>query len=168
MPMPSYSRHSVRGFFPLGHLAAALALCVCAGLSGCKTVEIDAPPVDTTHVTLDSATLRVTNKIDQDPDSITMILFPGNSVDISNANRVKTLGGVAHGATKVMKVPAGSWKLAYEDHAGVLVPMFDINDPAQDWLKSIFVKNGDYSLILTSDASFTKWDPTFATDPPIQ
>lgn len=156
------------GLTALPILSIALALCAWAGLAGCKTVEIDAPPKDSTLTTADSATLRVTNKIEQDPDSITLLLFSGTTVDIANAAPIKTLNGVAYKATSVMRVPAGTWKLGYRNHAGVLFDMTDANAAAQEWLKAIFVKNADYSLIIASDGNRTTWDPTFITDPVIQ
>ncbi|HKP97597.1 MAG TPA: hypothetical protein VJ385_17775 [Fibrobacteria bacterium] len=169
MPKPLPSPFSVSHPFAAGFPAAVLALSIWAGLSGCKPVDIDEPAKDSTSVTADSAILRVSNKINQDPDSITILLFSGNAVDIVNANVVKRLGGVPYGATnRRMTVPAGTWKLAYEDNSGVLIPMSDVNSAAQDWLKSIFVKDGDYSLILSSDGNRTVWNPTFRTDPAIE
>ena len=61
----------------------------------------------------------MTNHIKQDPDSITILLFAGNAVDIVNANPVKRLKKIAFDSTLDMKVPVGTWKLAYEDHAKV-------------------------------------------------
>jgi hypothetical protein len=134
-----------------------------AGLSGCKTVDIESSPIDTTAKG-DSATLKVTNHIEQDPGTITLVLFPGNSIDIINANRTKDLGTVGEGASKTFKVPAGSWKLAYAKEAGDLHAMIDESDGAQEWVKCIFAKNGSYTLELATDGNFTVWIPTFATE----
>lgn len=152
----------------LGALAVLGAFQALGGLSGCESVNVGTEGADTTNVIADSAVIRVTNDISQDPDSLTMLLFPGNTVDWANANYTKRLGGVAEGATAAFKVPAGTWKLAYEKGAGDLVPMEDVESGTGEWLKSIFVKDKTYALILTTDLNETVWVPTFETDPPIE
>jgi hypothetical protein len=152
--------------FSLGTTLAAFALIAWAGLSGCKTVDIDPPDKDT--VSTDSATIRVTNQIKLDPDSLTFFLFRADAVDFSNAADAKRLGGVDTGATVPFKVPAGSWKLAYEDKSGDLVPMRDENSGGLEWLRAIFVKNAEYSLIISTDGNRNAWHPTFKTEPAMQ
>jgi hypothetical protein len=152
----------------LGVLAVLGAFQALGGLSGCESVNIDSGDTDTTKVTVDSAVIRVTNDISQDPDSLTLLLFSPNAVDWTNSNFVKRLGGVPEGGTADIKVPAGIWKLAYEKGAGIRVPMEDVNAGAGEWLKSIFVKDGKYALILRTDVNETVWVPSFETDPPIE
>lgn len=134
-----------------------------AGLTGCKPVEIDDPPADTTETVSGTAKLRITNTLSEDPDSLVFFLFPGNSIDFSNANKAQKVGGVGENGTGVFDVPAGNWKLAFENSAGSLTAMRDLD--TGDWVKSILPKDGDFSLILTNEGSDIKWNPSFATDP---
>ena len=157
-------------FRPL--LAAAVFAGLCLALvpgvlSGCKTVDIS-EPMDTTKTDTGTATLRISNNIAQDPDSLTFYRFVANAVDYTNAAKAVKIGGVAINKTGVFTVPSGTWKLAYADRAGTLSPMKDENSGGQEWLKAIFTKNGDYSLIVSSDGNRTTWDPTFKTDPAIK
>jgi hypothetical protein len=168
MSRPNRSRAFLRPLFPLGLLAALAASTGLASLSGCKSVDLAGGPVDSTGQTADSAQVAITNNIEQDPDTLTFLLYPGNAVDFTNAATPKTLGAVPFKGTRRFRVPAGAWKLAYKDRAGNLTPMYDVNDPEQTWLKSLFVKNGDYALILKTDLDQTVWVPSFKTDPPMQ
>lgn len=151
--------------------AALLAACASAaiglsGLSGCKTVDLGPSPSDSANASAGTAVLRISNKLDQDPDSLVFYMFPGNATDFSNAAGARKVGGVDTGATGVFTVPAGTWKLAYSNRAGVVTPMRDVG--SDDWLKAILAKGGDYSLILSTEGQDTKWVPTFETDPPMQ
>jgi len=147
-------------------LAFAAVFSVSGGLSACKTVDLSdvatTPPTDSTG----TATLRITNKIDVDADSLTFYLYPGNSTDFTTAANARLIGGVGTGATGVFTVPSGSWKMAYENGAHVLTAMRAVQ--TDEWVKSIFEKKGDYSLIVTSDNQNTVWDPTFTTDPSLK
>lgn len=151
----------------IGTSLAALSLMVWAGLSGCKTVDIEAPLKDSTSTT-DSATIRISNRIELDPDSLTFFLFRADAVDFTNATNARRLGGVDTGSTGIFRVPVGSWKLAYKDKAQMLTPMRDENSGGLEWLRSIFVKNGDYSLIISTDGNRNVWLPTFKTDPAME
>lgn len=151
----------------IGTSLVALSFIGWAGLSGCKTVDIDAPLKDSTSFT-DSATIRISNRIKLNPDSLTFFLFRADAVDFTNATSAKRLGGVDTGSTGVFRVPVSSWKLAYEDKAKVLTPMRDENSGGLEWLRSIFEKNGDYSLIISTDGNRNVWQPTFKTEPPIE
>jgi hypothetical protein len=147
-------------------IPAALAFTCWTGLTGCKSVDIENAAADTsTAAASDSANLRVTNKIDIDPGTLSLILFPGKSVDIVNANRTKKLGEIPFGATKTLRVPAGTWKLAYENRAGALRAMVNEESATQDWVKAIFIKDMEYALILTTDGNDVVWQPSFTTDP---
>lgn len=152
----------------IGILAALAAVPFLVGLMSCKSIDSGVTGTDTTRVTADSAVIRVTNAITQDPDSLTLLLFSANAVDWTHSNPIKRLGGVAEGGTADMKVPAGTWKLAYEKGGGILVPMEDVDAGAGEWLKSIFVKGGEYALILMTDVNRTVWVPSFETDPAIE
>ena len=143
--------------------SAAIGL---SGLCGCKTVDLGSAPSDSTDTARGTAVLRITNKIEQDPDSLVFFQFPGNATDFSNAAGARRIGGVDTGATMAFTVPAGTWKLAYANRAGVVTPMRDLG--SDDWLKALLAKGGDYSLILASDGQDIKWVPTFKTDPPMQ
>lgn len=146
--------------------AAALAFSM-TGMTACEPVEIDPVGTDTTDTAATgTATLRITNNISEDPDSLVFYLFPGNATEISTATKTRVVGGVAVNGTGVFKVPAGTWKLGYENRSRALEPMRD--QDTQEWVKSIFAKGGDYSLILTNEAQFIKWNPTFPTDPEIR
>ena len=139
---------------------------VCGGLSACKTVDLS--DVNTNPTPTDSAataTLRITNKIDVDPDSLIFLMFPGASTDFATATNSQIIGGVGIGATGVFKVPAGSWKLAYKNSAQEITALRA--GGADEWVTAIFEKGGDYSLILTSDTQTIYWNPTFKTDPPL-
>jgi hypothetical protein len=151
----------------LGLLAAVWALSGPLSLSGCKAVDLGGPAVDTANAASDSAVIQVTNNISEDPDSITLLLFPSSTVEVTNASLSKRLGTVAYGGTRSVKVPTGTWKLAYQDKAGNRFAMRDEQSGGLEWLKAIFEKNGSYALILSSDGNLTIWDPTFTTNPPI-
>lgn len=138
-----------------------------SGVSGCKTVEIDPAGTDSVDTTVTgSAIVRITNNVSEDPDSLTFFLFPGNATDFSNANKARRVGGVNTDGTGVFQVPAGTWKLAYENSAGALTAMRDLD--SGDWVKSTLAKGGDFSLILTSEGKDVKWNPSFPTDPDIR
>lgn len=150
-------------------LCTLTALPLLGGLAGCKSVDLGTTPgTDTTVVTADSAVIRVSNHLEQDPDSLTLLLYAPDAVDWTNTGYIKRLGGVPEGGTVDIKVPAGTWKLAYAKSGGILVPMQDVNAGAQEWLKAIFVKNGKYALILKTDVNETLWVPSFETDPEIE
>lgn len=154
-------------FFPLLAATAFTALCFVAGpatLSGCKKVDIS-ESTDTTKTDTGTATLRISNRIAQDPDSLIFYRFAANAVDFVNASNGIKIGGVGVNKTAAFKLPAGTYKLAYANRAGTLTPMEDQNSVGQEWVKAIFAKDGDYSLILTTDGNRTVWVPTFKTDP---
>lgn len=154
----------LRTFFRLAPPALGLAACAWLGLSGCKPVEINEPGKDST-VAVDSATVTIFNNIEQDPQSIVFYLFHGNAFDIVNANKVKRLGGIAYGESESVKVPVGTWKLAYETEAGVLVALESYDAEEVVWVKSVFARNGSYALILSTDGNRTVWTATFPTIP---
>jgi hypothetical protein len=70
------------------------------------------------------------------------------------------------GRTRNFTVPAGIWKIAFANQAGELTAMRSL--ASDDWVKSAFAKDGDYSLILTSEGQDIRWDPTFATNPSLR
>ncbi|MBW8889367.1 MAG: hypothetical protein JF616_16550 [Fibrobacteres bacterium] len=158
---------STRPLFRSAIAFAPLAIfAVFGGLTACKPVDLS--DVNTTPTPKDSAataTLRITNKIDVDADSLVFLLFPGASTDFTTAANSQVIGGVGIGATGTFKVPAGTWKLAYENGAQEITALRA--GGADEWVKAIFEKDGDYSLILTSDTHTIYWDPTFKTDPPL-
>jgi hypothetical protein len=154
--------------YTLSAISVFTGLQALGGLTGCKSIDPGTNNTDTTDVAADSAVIRVTNAISQDPDSLTLLLFSPNAIDWTNTNPIKRLGGVAEGGTADIKVPAGTWKLAYEKGGGILVPMEDVYAGAGEWLKAIFVKNGKYALILKTDVNVTVWVPSFETSPPFE
>ena len=162
------AKRSLQSLVAICVVSALAAIQSLGGLTSCKSIDPGVTGSDTSKVTADSAVIRVTNDISQDPDSLTLLLFSPNAVDWNNTNAIKRLGGVAEGGTADIKVPAGTWKLAYEKGGGILVPMEDIYAGAGEWLKSIFVKNGKYALILKTDVNETVWVPSFETLPPIE
>lgn len=161
--MPPIKRPCVHRFL---FAFAALAFAVVGGLSACKTVDVSGTGPNTDSTSAGTATLRITNNIDVDPDSLSFFLFPGTATDFTTAANARLIGGVGTGATGIFTVPAGTWKLAYENGAHVLTAMRAVQ--TDEWVKSIFAKNGDYSLILTSDNQNTVWDASFTTDPPLK
>jgi hypothetical protein len=165
---PHHSHKCRRSVPALGALVVLAVIQAFSGLSGCKAVDTGVTGTDTTKVAADSAIIRVTNAIAQDPDSLTLLLFSSNAVDWNNANYIRRLGGVAEGQTADITVPAGTWKLAYIKVGGILVPMQDVNSGSLEWLKSIFEKDKRYALILKTEVNETVWVPTFATDPAIE
>ncbi|MDB5102370.1 MAG: hypothetical protein JWP91_59 [Fibrobacteres bacterium] len=136
-------------------------------LSGCKSIDLG-DATDTTQVIKDSAEVSVTNNITQDPQTITVFLFPPNALEFTNTSNGIRLGTVDTGATVFLKVPAGTWKLGYEDKAGNRVPMRDENSGGLEWLRAVFAKDGRYALILTTDGNRTLWTPNFETIPAIR
>jgi hypothetical protein len=147
----------------LSSFACALCLTVAGGLSACKTVDVGDDTVqDTLPKDTAKATLRITNSIRLFQDSLDFFLFPATA-DFSTASGGRAIGGVGVGKTGVFKVPAGIWKIAFSDQAGVMTAMRSLD--TDDWVKSSFAKDGDYSLILTSDGQDIRWNPTFPTDP---
>ena len=143
------------------------ALCLAfslTGMSACTPVEIDAVAKDSVDTAkTGTSVLRITNNITEDPDSLVFFLFAGNATDFSNANKAYRIGGVGVNGTGRFNVPAGTWKLAYENSSKALTAMRDLD--SEEWVKALFKKGEDYSLILTSEIKNTKWVPTFTTDP---
>jgi hypothetical protein len=75
-----------RSLLSVGGLAMAIALAALSGLGGisaCKAVDL-ASPVDTSTHKSDSAQISVTNDISTEPDSLILLLYSGNAVDVSN------------------------------------------------------------------------------------
>ena len=153
----------------LGVLGAFGLVAGPAVLSGCKSVELSGSADTTATTVTGTATLRVSNKITKNPDSLTFFLFPSSAVDFASTSKATKLGGARVNGTVALTVPAGTFKLAFEDGTGGFVPMRDLQSAGQEWLKAIFVKDGDYSLIISSDGNGDpSWDPTFKTDPAIR
>lgn len=160
----------IRRFFPprLFLTASAGALCLSlagGGLTACKTVDLGDDTVPDTagqDSSAATATLRITNSIRLFSDSLDFRLYPA-SANASTASSGRLIGGVAVGKTGVFKVPAGTWKLAFSDQAHVFTEMRSLD--TDDWVKSFLAKDGDYSLILSSDGQDIRWDPTFPTEP---
>lgn len=167
MAQSSLASHVKHSRFRALAFAACVGLCMAFSLTSmtaCEPVEIGDPGKDSTSdTTTGTSVLRITNNVTEDPDSLTFFLFQGNSTDFTNANKARRVGGVAVGGTGRFTVPAGTWKLAYENSARVLTAMRDLD--SEEWVKAIFDKGGDYSLILTSEIKNTKWVPSFTTDP---
>jgi hypothetical protein len=150
--------------FALAALAGGLCLSLAGGLTACKTVDLsDDTPQDTVSQDTGTAVLRITNRISLFSDSLVFYLYPGTAFDFTNAVGGRKIGGVGVGKTRAFTVPAGVWKLAFTDQAGQSTAMRSL--ASDDWVKSEFAKDGDYSLILTSEGQDIRWDPTFPTDP---
>ena len=154
-----------RSEFALCLAGCALGLASMSALSSCKTVDLsDVNQDTTTHVAADSVSLRITNKIDIDPDSLVFYLYSATAEAANSLNGIK-FGGVAYGKTATFKLPVGTWKLAYENGAKVMHYMQSTQ--SDEWIKSIFEKGGDYTLILQDDGDIIYWDVSFKTDPSI-
>ncbi len=154
--------------YTLAVLSALAGFQALGGLTGCKSVDTGVSVPVTPVVTADSAVIQVSNLIEQDPDSITLLLFAPTAVDWTTTGYIKRLGGVAEGGTADIKVPAGTWKLAYEKAGGIRVGMEDVNAGSDEWLKAIFVKDNKYALILRTEVNQTVWVPSFQTNPEIR
>lgn len=152
--------------FAFAALAGGLCLSLSGGLSACKTVDLSDDTVqDTASKDTGTAVLRITNKLSLFPDSLDFYLYPGTAVDFTNAVGGRKIGGVGVGKTGTFKVPAGTWKLAFTDQANQATAMRSLS--SDEWVKAGLAKDGDYSLILTSDGQDVRWDATFTTDPPL-
>lgn len=153
--------------FPILGLAA---FCFLSGLilSSCKNggfSDAATGPKDTTTVVTGFATLRITNRVKEDPSVLTFFLYPFNAVDYANAVNAQSLGDVATDSTRSFQVPAGKWKIASQNKASVLVPMEDEASGGGEWLQSVFAKDGIYTLILGSNAGRIVWTPSYTTIP---
>jgi hypothetical protein len=164
MAPSAYASPSRKLGFVLIALTGLCLVSTLAGISGCKPLEADAVPADTTAMS-GTASLRITNNISDDPDSLVFFLFPGTATNFINAANARKVGGVDENATSEYTVPAGTWKLAYENSAGVLTAMRDLS--SDEWVKSVFKKDGAYSLILANEGKDIKWNPSFQTIPDI-
>jgi hypothetical protein len=148
-------------------LAGGLCLALAGGLTACKTVDLSDDTVrDTLPKDTATAVLRITNNISLFSDSLDFLLFPGNASDFTNSAGGRKIGGVGVGRTRAFTVPAGIWKLGFTNQAGELTAMRSL--ASDDWVKSEFSKDGDYSLILSSEGQDIRWDPTFPTDPSLK
>jgi hypothetical protein len=158
-------RLAVRGRAMAALFISGLSLSVLAGLAGCKAADFTGSTADTTQAAADSAVLRVTNGIEQDPGPVTLLLYSKTSMDLTNAVMVKKLGTVPFQGTVTMKVPVGTWKLGRENEAGVIVSMIDADAEDPEWIQCIFKKDEEYSLIFATDGNRTVWHTTFETIP---
>jgi hypothetical protein len=165
MHKPSFTLRIAVPGRALGLLLSGLSLSLLTGLAGCKAADFSGAETDTPDVAADSAVLRVTNSIEQDPGPVTMLLYPKTAMDLVGANVVKRLATVPFQGTVSMKVPAGTWKLAFESPAGVVETLSDEDELDQEWVQCIFQKDGDYSLIMETDGNRMVWHPTFETNP---
>jgi len=91
--------------------SCALFLAFLGTLSSCKTVDLSGANTDTTQVVADSVSLRITNKVDIDPDSLVFYLYP-KTADVTNSLNGSKIGGVGYGKTATFKLPVGTWKMA--------------------------------------------------------
>lgn len=160
----------IRTFMPAAvSLALLLVTSLWVGtlLPACTPPEMseDAPPDSIT--TAGTASLQISNQIQQDPGTLTFYLYPGSSLDWSNANNAIRIDSVKFNTTKSFQVPAGNWKIAYLNRTKVVYPMIDESSGSQEWLRSDFKKNELYSLILKTDGNRTVWVPSYVTVPPI-
>jgi hypothetical protein len=167
-PKAKHAFRNVSAVYSLAAISLFAGFQALGGLTGCKSVDTGVTGTDTTQVTADSAVIQVTNHIEQDPDSLTLLLFSPNAVDWTNTGYIKRLGGVPEGGTADIKVPAGTWKLAYEKSGGIRVGMEDVNAGSDEWLKAVFVKDRRYALILKTEVNQTVWVPNFETVPEIE
>ena len=136
-------------------------------LPACTPPEMsDGAPADSIPTT-GTASLQISNQIQQDAGTLTFYLYPGSSLDWSNANNAIRIDSVQFNAARSFQVPAGNWKIAYLNRTKVVYPMIDESSGSQEWLRSDFKKNGIYSLILKTDGSRTLWVPSYVTVPPI-
>jgi hypothetical protein len=169
MLKPSFTFHlAVPGRAMAAVLLSGLSLSLLAGLAGCKAADFTGGTTDTSTVAADSAVLRVTNGIEQDPGPLTILLYSKSSMDLTNAVLIKKLGTVPYQGTVSMKVPAGTWKLGRANEAGVVTTLIDADAPEEEWLQCLFKKDGDYSLIFATDGNRTVWHPTFETIPALE
>ncbi len=136
-------------------------------LASCDSVNISGTPTTTPVDSSGTATLSISNRIAIDPGTLTFYLFPGISVDFTNAANATKLGDVDVGATVAFTVKTGAWKLAYANKAQVLVPMRDEASGGQEWLQSTFKKDGIYTVILGTDGNRDIWTTNYTTNPPM-
>jgi hypothetical protein len=140
----------MRGSWPLGLVLAFVSMALIWTvmlLSSCTPADIS-----------DAKTI-------QDPSTLTFYLYPGTSVDWANAANAKKIDSVQADSTRAFRVPEGSWKIVYLNRSKALYPMIDANSGSQEWLRSDFKKNGNYSLILKTDGNRTLWVPSYVTVP---
>jgi hypothetical protein len=154
-----------RSKFALSLAGCALSVASLGAISSCKTVDLSGAEQDTTHVqAADSVSLRITNKLGIDPDSLVFYLYPPTA-EVTNSLNGRKVGGVAYGKTASFKLPVGTWKMAYENGAKVM--HFMQSTQSDEWIKSILEKGGDYSLIIQDDGNIIYWEVSFKTDPAI-
>ena len=143
---------------------STLMMASLGGVSSCKPVDVSGADQDTTRVVADSVSLRITNKVSLDPDSLVFFLYPATA-EAANSLNGRKIGGVGYLKTATFKLPVGTWKLAYENGAKVMHYMQSTQ--SDDWIKAILEKGGDYSLILEDDGNIIYWNVSFKTDPAI-
>jgi len=142
----------------------AVTLASLSSVTSCKPVDLGGleDQDTTTHIQADSVSLRITNKVTIDPDSLVFYLY-SPTAEAANALNGRKIGGVGYGKTATFKLPVGTWKMAYENGAKVLHYMQSTQ--SDEWIKSILEKGGDYSLILQDDGNIIYWEVSFKTDP---
>ena len=137
-------------------LSTFLTLClVWLGLSGCTPIDLVTGDGKTDSTGY--ATLQVTNNKEQDPGPLGFRLCDSNAIDAQSAVKVMYLGVVAESATVSLKVPAGCYKLAFDDNARVW-PMTDKDSTELTWPKLTFVKGATYHVLIHSEDTRTIWE----------
>jgi hypothetical protein len=132
------------------------------GLTGCTPNDLGTTPP--TNDSTGYASLKVTNYKEQDPGPLTFRLFDSNAVDAQSAVKVRELGVVPESATVTFNVPAGRYKLAFDDNSRVW-PMTDKDSTELTWPKATFVKGATYHILIHSEDTRTIWEYDIPIDP---
>lgn len=124
------------------------------------TDEVPGPGTDTTAAR-DSAWMSITNQRETDPQTLTFHLFRANAQTAQTGSRVFTLGRVPADSARQFRVPAGNFKLAYEEGTRNYVEMSLYRHrtiPESEWPVFTVKKDSFYFLFLKTDGNEDDWD----------
>ena len=137
-----------------------LALTFAALLAaGCKTVEFGSGNPDVTPSDTGTAEILFANRLDKDGGAVAFLLFGATAENVDAAIPVSTLATVAVNQTATAKVPAGRWKIGYEEESKDRHSMpADSIGGSPDWPVVVIAKGGSYGLALeTDEGGVTIW-----------
>lgn len=142
-------------------LFLGLALALPPGmLAGCETVQLGDPPKDTTGTESGTATIAFTNRRETDAGVLTFILYAARTELLASPVPQQILGKVGVLQTVTFSVPAGKWKLGYEDNEGLFhnMPVDAYEGSSQDWPVVVLSKDKSYQIVLETDqGGHTVW-----------
>lgn len=144
---------------PLGGILGVF--CLLFWNMGCEPANITddgLKPADSSKVDSLVANISITNNKETFPQTLIFMLWSKGALESKQVEPKHILGKVPHGQTADFKVPAGEWKIGYQDQVGQRFEMPTSKENEAVWPVLRFTAKKSYALILTTDeGNWTSW-----------